>query len=68
MSSKERYTAADRVAAAAYIAELSGDLAMIARGHGLTTLGYLLEMARMEAQSNTRPDCDTGAGALGLGS
>jgi hypothetical protein len=56
------------VAAAAYIAELSGDLAMIARGHGLTTLGYLLEMARMEAQSNTRPDCDTGAGALGLGS
>ena len=38
-----------RLEAAAYIAELSADLARIARGQGLHTLSYLLDMARLEA-------------------
>lgn len=44
----------DREAAAAYVAELSRDLAAIAHGHGLTALGYILEMARLEAENATR--------------
>jgi hypothetical protein len=45
----------DSRAVAAYVAELSGSLAAIARRHGLDTLGYILEMAREEAQNNSRP-------------
>jgi hypothetical protein len=45
----------DRLAAARYVAALSGDLAAIARRHGLTTLGYLLDMARLEAENESRP-------------
>ena len=44
----------DRTAAANYVATLSGDLAVIARRHGLDTLGYLLEMAQLEAESASR--------------
>ena len=44
----------DRAAAAAYVAELSRDLASIARHHGLDTLGYILEMAQLEAENATR--------------
>jgi hypothetical protein len=44
----------DRVAAAAYVAELSGDLATIARRHGLVALGYILDMAKLEAENATR--------------
>ncbi len=44
----------DREAAAAYVAELSRDLAFIARDHGLDALGYLLEMARLEAENAMR--------------
>ena len=44
----------DREAAAAYVAELSRDLALIARRHGLDALGYILEMARLEAENATR--------------
>jgi hypothetical protein len=40
----------DAQAAVAYIGELSGSLAAIARGHGLETLSYLLEMVREEAE------------------
>jgi hypothetical protein len=36
-------------AAAHYIASLSGELAQIARSHGLECLGYILDMARLEA-------------------
>jgi hypothetical protein len=43
-----------REAAAAYIAALSGDLAVIARSHGLHTLGYLLDMAKLEADNVSR--------------
>jgi hypothetical protein len=44
----------DRGAAASYIAALSGDLALMARQHGLDTLGYILEMAKLEAENISR--------------
>jgi hypothetical protein len=44
----------DRVAAASYVAELSGELALLARHHRLDALGYILEMARLEAENATR--------------
>lgn len=37
-----------------YVASLSGDLASLARRSGLETLGYLLEMVRLEAETLTR--------------
>ena len=43
-----------RVAVASYVAALSADLATMARDTGLDTLGYLLEMARLEAESSAR--------------
>jgi hypothetical protein len=43
-----------RLAAADYVAALSADLAEIARSNGLDTLGFLLEMARLEAQNAIR--------------
>jgi hypothetical protein len=36
---------------AAYAAEMAGELSAVARRHGFDALGYLLEMARMEAES-----------------
>ena len=45
-----------RSEAAAYIASLTGELATIARRNGLNTLGYLLEMARLEAEQVARLD------------
>jgi hypothetical protein len=44
----------DSHAAAAYIGELSGSLAAIARGYRLDTLSYILEMAREEAETILR--------------
>ena len=41
----------DRIAAANYVAELSAELAMLARQHGLDALGYILDMARLEAEN-----------------
>jgi hypothetical protein len=46
----------DQSEAAAYIAEMAASLAMMARRHGLDTLGYLLDMARMEAENATESD------------
>lgn len=43
-------------AVASYVATLSHDLATLARRNGLDTLGYLLEMVRLEAESLTRPN------------
>ena len=40
----------DQSEAAAYIADLAANLALMARGHGMATLGYLLDMARVEAE------------------
>lgn len=45
----------DRETAAAYLAQLSGDLAGIARRHGLDTLCYLFDMARLEAERSAGP-------------
>jgi hypothetical protein len=44
----------DRTAVAIYVATLSADLATMARSTGLDTLGYLLEMVRLEAESSAR--------------
>jgi hypothetical protein len=40
----------ERAAAAAYIADFAVTLAALARGHGFDALGYLLDLARLEAQ------------------
>jgi hypothetical protein len=48
--------------AATYIAELTSDLARLARENGLSALAYLLDVARLEAELNAgkvvapRPD------------
>ncbi len=44
----------DRTAAAKYVAALSADLAAIARRHGLETLSYILDMAQLEAENESR--------------
>ena len=44
----------NRTAVASYVATMSADLATMARRTGLETLGYLLEMARLEAESSSR--------------
>ena len=41
----------ERAATAAYVASLVADLAALARRQKLDTLGYLLDMARLEAES-----------------
>jgi len=43
-----------QTAVASYVASLSHDLAGMARRTGLDTLGYLLEMVRLEAESLAR--------------
>ena len=43
-----------RTAVASYVASLTADLATMARDTGLDTLGYLLEMVRLEAESSAR--------------
>lgn len=45
---------ASQTAVASYVATLSHDLATMARRARLDTLGYLLEMVRLEAESLTR--------------
>ncbi|MCX7310705.1 MAG: hypothetical protein WCG92_01935 [Hyphomicrobiales bacterium] len=45
---------ADRAAAASYVADLTAELAVLARRHGLDALGYILDMARLEAENATR--------------
>ena len=44
----------DREAAADYVAALTAELAALARQHGLDTLSYILDMARLEAESASR--------------
>ena len=50
----------DSVGAANYVAEMTRDLATLARRNGLDTLAYLLDIARLEAEGSTkttrRPD------------
>jgi hypothetical protein len=40
--------------AAAYVADLSADLAKIARGHSLAMLGDILDLAHMEAKRSMK--------------
>ena len=47
-------------AVAAYVATMSTDLASMARRTGLDTLGYLLEMVRLEAESVSRQNGTNG--------
>jgi hypothetical protein len=49
-----------RAAVASYVATMSADLASLARRTGLDTLGYLLEMVRLEAESTSRHDRQNG--------
>ncbi|MGD9921196.1 MAG: hypothetical protein AB7V13_07080 [Pseudorhodoplanes sp.] len=51
MTKEAPLAANERTAAVAYIADMTGGLALIARRHGLHTLGYLLDMARLEAEN-----------------
>ena len=44
----------ERTAAAYYVAELTAELATLARQHGLDALSYILDMARLEAENATR--------------
>ena len=44
----------EQVATAAYVASLVGDLAALARRQKLDTLGYLLDMARLEAEGTAQ--------------
>ena len=46
--------ASGRSAAAAYLAAITADLASIARSHRLDVLGYLLDMATVEAENVSR--------------
>jgi hypothetical protein len=46
----------DPLAVAEYVAVFTAELALLARGHGLDTLGYILEMARLEAENLSRPE------------
>ena len=54
MTMPDQKESGDRTAVAIYVASLSADLATMARGTGLDTLGYLLEMVRLEAESSAR--------------
>ena len=44
----------ERTKTADYVATLASDLAAIARRHRMDTLGYLLDMARLEAENEGR--------------
>jgi hypothetical protein len=46
--------ASNRAAAADYVATVASELAQIARRHGLDALGYILDMARLEAENAAR--------------
>jgi hypothetical protein len=43
-----------QLAAARYLAEMAAELALVAHNHGFGTLGYLLEVARLEAERIAR--------------
>jgi len=51
-------------AAAAYIASLTEELAQIAKRNGLIPLGYILDMARLEADQVARGTGGPDAGGL----
>ena len=42
-----------------YLETMSRDMANLARGHELDTLGYLFKLARLEAEKINRHHCGT---------
>ncbi len=65
MSSFSRITAGlanlhDSAAAASYIADASKELGLLAKRHRLDTLGYLLDMAHLEASQSASPTREPG--------
>ncbi|MGA7974426.1 MAG: hypothetical protein WCA36_16635 [Pseudolabrys sp.] len=52
----------ERAQVAVYVASMSADLATMARRTGLDTLGYLLEMVRLEAENTARQMLQTDGG------
>jgi hypothetical protein len=55
-----RIEAGDRADVASYVAALSGDLAVLARRAGLETIGYLLDMAKLEAEQASGHEQESG--------
>ena len=53
----------ERAEVAVYVASMSADLATMARRTGLDTLGYLLEMVRLEAENAARQMLQSDGGA-----
>lgn len=49
----------DPAVLASYVAQISGELARLSRENGLTTLAYILEMARLEARNVSLKNGDT---------
>jgi hypothetical protein len=56
----EREAEESPIATALYIGTLTEELAHLARRHGLETLGYILDMARLEADQVAKDCADTG--------
>lgn len=52
----EKGSESSREQAATYVAGLASELALLARRNGLDTLGYLLDLVRMEAEIASRAD------------
>jgi hypothetical protein len=42
----------DPAAVASYVATLTAELAVLARNHGFGALGYILQMAQLEAENS----------------
>lgn len=57
----------DPAALAAYIAQISGELARLSRENGLPTLAYILEMARLEARNAALRDSEVAAPRSSVG-
>ena len=53
----------EQAATAAYVASLVADLAALAHRQKLDTLGYLLDMARLEAEGLVEALADGGSGS-----
>lgn len=51
MNGQPKIEAQTRAATASYVAALTAELSAMARRNGLDALGYILEMARLEAES-----------------
>jgi hypothetical protein len=54
MNSQPKVEQAARAATASYVATLTAELSAMARRNGLDALGYILEMARLEAENEAR--------------